>query len=105
MKLNLYSVHDVKLGVYITPFAARGDVDALRQISSAMKDPQLAGAAMVQTPSDFTLCHVATFDDESGQFDFEVAGPTVLTPLNKLVAKAEKPELEPYQGDVGTVSS
>lgn len=77
MKFSLYSVHDVKLGVYLAPFPARNDVEASRQIANSMADPQLAKSPMVTNPEDFSLVRIANFDDESGNVSerFEVVAP------------------------------
>lgn len=66
MKLKMYSIYDRALGVYLTPFPARGDVDALRQVKASFKDPSMADTPVMKNPSDFSLVCVGEFDDESG---------------------------------------
>lgn len=74
MRLNFYSIHDTRAGVYIAPFVARSDVEAVRQLRNSLADPQMANSPMVLTPSDFFLTRVGSFDDESGA----VAGDNLL---------------------------
>lgn len=84
MRIRLYSVKDRLLGVYLAPFASRADVEAVRQIKATLKDPQMAGSSMLQSPKDFDLCYVATLDDETGQVFEEVdaAGPAPAVVVN-----------------------
>ena len=83
MKLNLYSIHDRLMGVYLAPFPARGDVDACRQIAGTLKDPQMAQAAIVVSPQDYDLACVAVFDDETGEMTSQ--RPTVVKRVAELV--------------------
>ena len=66
MRLYLYSIHDKLMNVYLAPFVARADVEAVRQISASLDDPQMAKSALNQTPSDYDLCIVGEFNDETG---------------------------------------
>lgn len=66
MKLFLYSVRDRLLGVYLSPFPSRGDVDAVRQVSASLSDPSMAQTPVGQNPQDFDLCFLGVFDDETG---------------------------------------
>jgi len=86
MKLYSYSLFDEKMGVYLTPFFARNDVDASRQIAAALKDPQLAHTPMALSPGDFAMVKVAEFDDERGEFDPVVKADRTRIMLNTLVS-------------------
>lgn len=77
MRLSLYSIHDTLMGVYLVPFAARSDVDARRQIKASLADPQMAQSAIALSPSDYSLCLLARFEDESGEIS-PVVPPHVL---------------------------
>lgn len=66
MKIRLYSILDAKMGIFLAPFCARNDVDASRQISAALADPQMAATPMAQNPADFSLTCVGEFDDDTG---------------------------------------
>lgn len=67
MRIRLYSIRDRLLGVYLAPFSARADVDALRQIKASLSDERMATSGLATNPSDFDLCYMATLDDETGQ--------------------------------------
>lgn len=67
MRIRLYSIKDRLLGVYLAPFAARADVEAVRNITASLKDPQMAGSSIAQSPKDFDLCYLASLDDETGE--------------------------------------
>lgn len=85
MRLSFYSIHDAKLGVYLAPFMARADVEAVRQLRNSMADPQMANSPMVLAPSDFYLVRVGYFDDETGEVvGFAGSGPMVVVQLSKL---------------------
>ncbi|AXH73503.1 MAG: nonstructural protein [Microviridae sp.] len=66
MKLNLYSIFDRKMNIYLTPFPARGEVDACRQISASFGDASMKQTPVGTNPGDFDLIHVGYFDDEMG---------------------------------------
>lgn len=82
MMLRLYSIYDRKMCVYLTPFPARGEVDATRQISASFSNPQMRETPVVSHPEDFDLVHVGMFDDESGEI--ERVKPAVVTNLARL---------------------
>ena len=50
MRFKLYSLHDKKMGMYLSPFVARNDVEATRQLSGSMADPNLRNSPMVLSP-------------------------------------------------------
>lgn len=89
MKLNLYSIYDRKMNIYLTPFPARGDVDAVRQVSASFADPNMANTPAGQHPADFDLVKIGTFDDESG--DITNMHPLVMSNLEALKAAAAAP--------------
>lgn len=90
MRIRLYSVKDRLLGVYLAPFAARADVEAVRQMKATLKDPQMQGSSLMQSPKDFDLCYISTMDDETGEVFGEIhaAGPApaVVVNIGKLLA-------------------
>jgi len=69
MRIGMYSLHDIKMGLFLAPFAARNDVEAGRQIKAAMSDPQMRNADFVLSPGDFTLSQRGIYDDETGRFE------------------------------------
>lgn len=82
MKLKLYSVRDRLMNVYLAPFVARADIEAVRQIKSSMDDPQLAKSPLVTNPADYDLCLVGEFDDETGIL--QASKPEILFSLDSL---------------------
>lgn len=92
MMLRLYSIFDRKMAVYLTPFPARGDVDATRQISTSFGSSQMRETPVFTHPADFDLVHVGMFDDESG--NIERVSPTIITNLAPL-ARVSAPDSAP----------
>lgn len=84
MKIRLYSIHDRLLKAFLSPFAARADVEAVRQLRATMQDPQMAKTGLVTTPQDYDLYYVATFDDETGVMQSD--RPELVLPLSKINA-------------------
>lgn len=80
MKFKLYSLHDVKMAIYLSPFVARNDVEATRQLAGSMADPNMRNSPMVLAPSDFRLVCVGEFDDDSGALA-PVSDPVLVTSL------------------------
>lgn len=63
MKLNAYSVYDVKALVYRVPFFAVNHAVAIRTLEQAVNDP---GTLLHQHPADFKLYCVGIYDDATG---------------------------------------
>lgn len=91
MRFRLFSLHDVKMGIYLAPFVARNDVEACRQLAGSMADPNMRNSPMVLAPKDFRLVCVGEFDDEAG----------VLRPFETPLLVSEVAAIQP----LGTVSS
>lgn len=66
MIVQLFSVYDRKAAIYLAPFVARSEVDAMRQISASFKDQAMQQTPIGQHPEDFDLYHVGAFDDDIG---------------------------------------
>lgn len=66
MKLKLYSMHDRKMNVYLTPFPSRGDVDAVRNVKTSSLHPEMKNTPVGEHPEDFDLVCIGEFDDETG---------------------------------------
>lgn len=91
MRFKLYSLHDVKMEIYLSPFVARNDVEATRQLAGSMADPNMRNSPMCLAPSDFSLVCVGDFDDDSG----------ALTSSERPVLVSSLADIRP----LGTVSS
>lgn len=66
MRFQFYSVFDSKAGVYLQPFLARSHTDACRNIAASFDHPDFKATPVATHPEDFDLCHLGTFDDETG---------------------------------------
>ena len=67
MRVVLFSIYDRKTKCFMSPFVARTEIDAVRQITQSLKDPQMAETPVGQHPADFDLRRIGDFDDETGQ--------------------------------------
>lgn len=65
MKLNAYSIHDVKALTYRAPFFALNHAVAIRTLSDAVNDPS---TVLHNHPADFRMYCVGVFDDATGVF-------------------------------------
>lgn len=61
--LELYSIRDDKMGIFMSPFPCRGVVDALRGIMSSLKN---SDSPMFKFCDDFTLYRIGRFTEETG---------------------------------------
>lgn len=66
MKLGVYAVHDLKAGVFNTPFFQLNDHVAKRAFTDLVNDPQ---SMLFKHPEDFNLFRLAEFDDGYGRFE------------------------------------
>lgn len=87
MKVKLFSIFDVKSGVYLAPFPARGDVDAVRNVKDGLRNPQMRDTPIGQNPEDFELYELAIFDDESGEI-IKSPRPVLVVKIGHLAALA-----------------
>lgn len=63
MKKNVYAVRDSAVEIYGNPFIAINHTSAVRDFDHACRDPQ---SQMSVFPSDFSLWHIGTYNDDSG---------------------------------------
>lgn len=61
--LNIYLVHDIKANTFGAPLFFDNNVEALRSLETATKDP---ATKLNQFPSDFNLLHTGSYNQESG---------------------------------------
>lgn len=92
MRLEVFSLYDGKLGAHMQPFFAGSAGVAVRNVITAAEDPK---TMFGKYPADFTLFHIASFDDSDGKFD-------VKTPL---VSLGTVLELIPKKGPVSVPDS
>ena len=65
MLVPYFAVYDSAIKAYMSPFAAKSVGDALRMFTDAANSPD---TQLSRHPADFTLFHVASYDDETGKF-------------------------------------
>lgn len=68
MKVNVYSIFDTATGLYMRPFFAESDGQALRGFKDVATD---ADHPVGKHPEDYTLFRIGTFDDFKGHLGFE----------------------------------
>lgn len=66
MKVNAYSLFDVKISAYGTPFFAPSDPVAIRSVKPVVNDPS---STLFHSPEDFSLRRIGSFNDASGLID------------------------------------
>lgn len=83
MKVQVYSVYDVKTEVFSQPIFLLNKAVALRSWHQAAHDKE---QQIGQSPADFTLFQVAEWDDTKGEFrnlEAKISLGTALEQLNK----------------------
>lgn len=63
MMLRCFTVFDVKVGAYLSPFFMRSKPEAIRAFSDLVNDPK---TQFSQHPEDYVLYCIAEFDDATG---------------------------------------
>ena len=63
MKLNVYSIFDVKTGAYMRPFFLQSDGQAMRMFGDLAID---ADHDVGRHPEDYTLVRIGAFNDQKG---------------------------------------
>lgn len=66
MNVNFYSIYDKCAGAYIIPFVLQNDLIAIRTFGDCVN---LKDHAFNKHPEDYSLYHVAQFDDNTGHID------------------------------------
>lgn len=66
MKLQIYSIRDLKGSMYNVPFFQPTHGTAERSFNELIRDPQ---SLVHKYPADYELFHVGTFDDETGRIE------------------------------------
>lgn len=66
MILEVFTLHDSKVGTYSQPFFARSIGEATRIISNTVASGE---SHLSRNPEDFSLLRLGTFDDASARFE------------------------------------
>lgn len=65
MRHKVYSVYDSKALVYMLPFYARADGEAVRMFEASIASP---GHQFARSPADYTLVAIGEYDDDTARF-------------------------------------
>lgn len=87
MLVEVFSVYDSKARVYSQPFFAHNIAVAVRMFQSTIAD---ANTNLAKHPEDYSLFHLACFNDETGAF-------TPRTPVNLGLAAMYHPKTMIHQ--------
>jgi len=93
MKLNVYSVFDVKAAVYANPFYMPNDLVAIRGFTGAVNSPD---SMLYKHPEDYMLYRLGSFNDSIGLLEAENPPVCICTAASVVVSKTPKvvdPEL------------
>lgn len=74
MKMEVYSVYDLKAAAYSPPFYVQNDAVAIRAFTDIANDRR---SSVSKYPGDYELRHIGTFDD--GTADYKKCDPKTLT--------------------------
>lgn len=87
MKVNAYSVYDVKTNVYFPPTFSTNDAAACRGLTLAVMETR---SPIRVYPDDFNLVHVGEFDDVSGAMT--AIEPRFIASVRDLLAQIKEKE-------------
>lgn len=76
--MKLFAVLDVKANFFMSPFADRDTVSALRGFEIGANDPK---STFNRFPDDFALCELGSFDSDTGRIELHSS------PLNLATAR------------------
>lgn len=92
MKLEVFTIHDSKAGLFLQPWVHQSVGSATRQLEDMLRDPS---SAFAMHPEDYSLFHLGAFDQVNGKFELKGA-PEVVAPFVALVP--ELPALKSFSG-------
>lgn len=96
--LQVFAVFDSAVGAYMPPFTMKSKGEALRSFMSASQD---SDHNFFKYAPDYTLFHLGSYDEASGQFTQD-SPPVSLGTALELGSKderAERPPLEIVEGN------
>lgn len=79
--VNIYAVRDIQLG-FSSMFTAANDAVAIRNFAGAVNTP---GTVMHDSPEDFSICRLGSFDEQEGTIFDEL--PVVVTSALSVLRK------------------
>lgn len=66
MQMHVFTIHDSKAQAFIQPWYSPNTDTAIRQFTTAVRDP---ATEFSKYPGDYTLFHLGTFNQEKATFD------------------------------------
>lgn len=94
MKLQVFSIFDIAVEAFMTPFYARAKGEAVRMFSDLASD---RSSNVGKHPMDFVLMHVGEFDDRDGRF-MDMVSPVRILSASECIVNAypeeDKPKVE-----------
>lgn len=66
MKLEMFTIRDIKADAFLQPFFTPNKAMALRAFGNAINDPKTQFNA---NPEDYSLYHIGAFDEAVGRVD------------------------------------
>lgn len=66
MQLGMYSIKDIKINEFISPISSKHNMEAIREFTTAVRNPQ---SNLFHYPEDFELWKLGHFDTEKGTFN------------------------------------
>lgn len=85
MRLNIYTIYDIKAEAYLTPFFSPNKGLALRMFMQAGAEPT---SNVHQFPADFTLFELGSFEQDTAKFEIHNAVINMGTALQHLSSMA-----------------
>lgn len=83
----IFSVKDVRTGLFMTPFYNKTLPGAIRDVSSVVADPK---SMLARHPLDYQLYRIGSWHEEVGYID-ATENPELLCEIQSLIPKAEVP--------------
>lgn len=92
MILNAYALLDMKAGAFAPPFFMHHDAQAVRAVTELGQD---MNTTVGRYPSDFALCRIGVFNDQSGQLAAESMVVNLGTIASFLPSRPQLPLFQP----------
>jgi len=90
MKLEIFSILDIKTNVFNTPWFSRTQPDGVRSFKSVANDPS---SFISKYPDDYHLYHLGTYEDTAGAFELAPKPLFITSGRHVVEQKPEYPSL------------
>lgn len=87
-QLYVVAVFDEAIGAFGSPISVKAKGESIRSFIDETKNPE---SMLAKHPSDFSLYHLAMYDDEKGSFD-------PIVPPERLIAGRDLASLDQVKG-------